>query len=705
MRIREFFSKYSNKWGIGWQQNLKDKKKSKITLIAILLVSSCFLTYYFHGILQTGTFFTHLFYIPIILASLWWKRKGLAVAIFLAVFLIFGHHFLRDYLTTANDYLRALMFVVIGSVVAMLTKAQEKTAHLNAVLDAIRNVSQLINRKKDRDKLLKDICDSLVETRGYYNVWIALLDKTGGLITSAEAGLGKDFLPMVELLKSGKLIDCGKRALSQAHLVITEEPVSKCPDCPLSAMYSDRGALTVRLEYGGNVYGLLSCSIPRDFILDEQDKALFKEVASDISNALYSLEAEEERKRAEEALRVSERQKKAILDASIDRIRLVDKDLRIAWANKTTTRELNVAAEDLVGHQCYKVFVGRDTPCPGCPAKKALESGQIEHSVLHRTKSKTIQGEAYWDGYAIPVKNESGDIVNILQITRNITKQKHAEEEKRRLETRLLQSEKMASIGQLAAGVAHEINNPTGFVSSNLNTLSNYQNDVSRLIVQHRELAEELKEAIASHKTLDSISKKLEHISELEKEIDIDFILDDTPNLIKESQEGTERIKKIVLDLKDFAHPGEDKVQTTDINKGIESTLNVVWNELKYKATVTKDYGDLPEVQCYPHQLNQVFMNLLVNAAQAIEKKGEIKISTQALDGQVKIAISDTGVGIPKKNLSRLFDPFFTTKEIGKGTGLGLNVAYNIIKKHRGTIQVESEVDTGTTFIIRIPVG
>ncbi len=272
-------------------------------------------------------------------------------------------------------------------------------------------------------------------------------------------------------------------------------------------------------------------------------------------------------------------------------------------------------------------------------------------------------------------------------------------------QAQLLQSEKMASIGQLAAGVAHEINNPTGFVSSNLKTLSDYQNDIARLTVQHRELVKELKGTVASQVTVAAISGKLDHIAELEKEIDIDFILDDTPNLIKESQEGTERIKKIVLDLKDFAHPGEQKLQYADINRNLDSTLNVVWNELKYKATVTKDYGDLPEVQSYPQQLNQVFMNLLVNAAQAIEEKGEIRITTRALDRQVEIKIGDTGSVIPKENLSRIFDPFFTTKEVGKGTGLGLNVAYNIIQKHKGTIDVESEVGKGTTFTIRIPVG
>lgn len=143
-----------------------------------------------------------------------------------------------------------------------------------------------------------------------------------------------------------------------------------------------------------------------------------------------------------------------------------------------------------------------------------------------------------------------------------------------------------------------------------------------------------------------------------------------------------------MINLKDFAHPGEQKLKYADINKNMESTLNVVWNELKYKARVVKEYGDLPEMRCYPQQLNQVFVNLLVNAAQAIEKEGEIRIATRALDGKVEIKISDTGKGIPEENLSKIFDPFFTTKEVGKGT-----------------IDVENTVGKGATFAIRLPLG
>ncbi len=276
----------------------------------------------------------------------------------------------------------------------------------------------------------------------------------------------------------------------------------------------------------------------------------------------------------------------------------------------------------------------------------------------------------------------------------------------RRLEdtqAQMIQSEKMASIGQLAAGVAHEINNPTGYVSSNLKTLSDYQKDIGHLIQKYQSLMESLSQGKSNGALNSEDIKAIKNIKAFEEDIDISFLLEDIDDLIGDCREGADRIKKIVQDLKDFAHPGEDKLQSMDINSGLESTLNVVNNEVKYKATVHKDFGDIPTVLAYPQQLNQVFMNILVNAAQAIEKKGDIHIVTRKKDDFVEVEISDSGCGIDPKNMSRIFDPFFTTKDVGKGTGLGMNIAYNIVKKHEGAIDVRSKPGKGTSFTIRIP--
>lgn len=262
----------------------------------------------------------------------------------------------------------------------------------------------------------------------------------------------------------------------------------------------------------------------------------------------------------------------------------------------------------------------------------------------------------------------------------------------------LLQSEKMAAIGQLSAGIAHEINNPIGFVKSNLKSLDGYLKDVISAIKQLTELFESnLENKIPEIQRLQEIKSFLE-------KIDVRFIMEDIPDLLTDCIEGTERIGKIVTDMKNFAHPGSNKPKLADINQCIDSTLNVVWNDIKYKAQVIKSYGDIPEIHCFPQKLNQVFMNLILNSAQAIENKGKIKITTESKDEKVQIKIADNGSGIKKEYLQKIFDPFFTTKPVGTGTGLGLNVVYNIIKMHEGTIEVNSQIGKGTVFKISLPI-
>lgn len=291
---------------------------------------------------------------------------------------------------------------------------------------------------------------------------------------------------------------------------------------------------------------------------------------------------------------------------------------------------------------------------------------------------------------------------NLQKIIRERTKElEKSLDDLKSTQSRLLQSEKMASIGQLAAGVAHEINNPVGFVKSNLNTLNDYRQDVMKLLDGYRSLEGALNQE-RQLPLAGPIPQALENVQKIKDKIDLSFILADYQKVVEESEEGLQRVAKIVSDLKNFSHLDKAELEHADLNKGIESTLNIVWNELKYKAEVIKDLGDIPLVKCYPQRMNQVFMNILVNAAQAIVGKGTIRISTRALNDHVEIQISDTGKGIPPEVLPKIFDPFFTTKAVGKGTGLGLNVVYNIIQQHKGTIDVESDVGKGTTFIIRL---
>jgi signal transduction histidine kinase len=259
----------------------------------------------------------------------------------------------------------------------------------------------------------------------------------------------------------------------------------------------------------------------------------------------------------------------------------------------------------------------------------------------------------------------------------------------------LMQSEKLASIGQLAAGVAHEINNPIGYVFSNFETLGTY---IARML----SMLEAYQQAEAS--IADSAVR--EKMRSLREEMDMEFLVEDIPLMMAESREGITRVRKIVQDLKDFSRvDANQEWQWADLHAGIDSTLNIVSNEVKYKADVVKQYGDIPEIECQPSHINQVIMNIVVNGAHAISgERGVITIRTGREGEQVWIEIADTGMGIPKDIQSRIFDPFFTTKQIGSGTGLGLSLSYGIIQKHNGQIEVHSEPGQGTTFRITLPI-
>ena len=259
----------------------------------------------------------------------------------------------------------------------------------------------------------------------------------------------------------------------------------------------------------------------------------------------------------------------------------------------------------------------------------------------------------------------------------------------------LIQSEKMASIGQLAAGVAHEINNPIGYIFSNFGSLEKYLADLFRMLAAY-----EASEASQSN------AQTLADIAALKHEVELEFLKEDIPTLMHESREGIIRVRKIVQDLKDFSHvDATQEWQFANLNAGIDSTLNVVNNEIKYKADVVKEYGELPEVQCMASQINQVVMNLVVNAAHAMgTERGKITVRTGVSGSNAWFEVQDTGSGIPKEVLPRIFDPFYTTKPVGKGTGLGLSLSYGIIQKHNGHIEVHTEPGVGTTFRVSVPL-
>jgi len=276
-------------------------------------------------------------------------------------------------------------------------------------------------------------------------------------------------------------------------------------------------------------------------------------------------------------------------------------------------------------------------------------------------------------------------------LRRNLAQLEAAHATLKEMGNQLQQSEKMAAIGQLAAGVAHEINNPIGFVNSNLGTLQRYIADLFKVITTYEQTEAELTPQTRAN------------LTELKRKLDLNYLREDSESLLAESLGGMQRVKRIVQDLREFAHVDETDKQWANLEKGMDSTLNVVWNELKYKTEVVKEYAGISDIECIPSQINQVFMNLLINAAQAIDKHGRITVRTGQEDQKVWIEVQDTGKGIKAEHLSRIFEPFFTTKPVGKGTGLGLSLSYGIVSKHNGRIEVCSEEGKGSTFRVWLP--
>lgn len=264
-----------------------------------------------------------------------------------------------------------------------------------------------------------------------------------------------------------------------------------------------------------------------------------------------------------------------------------------------------------------------------------------------------------------------------------------------------LNNEKLASVGQLAAGIAHEINTPIQYIGDNLRALADFFADIQVLVDKYRKLAYVVKSGQATPKNVDAVIAA-------EEECELEYVLKDAPEAINQSLEGVDRVSSIVRAMKDFSHEDRGLASSINLNQALHSALTVARNEYKYVANIVTDLGELPEVECYASQINQVFLNLLINAAHAIGdtgQQGTITVRTRPLGEQVEVAISDTGMGIPEDIHGKIFDPFFTTKDVGKGTGQGLSIAHRIIVQvHGGSITFDTRLGEGTTFFIRLPI-
>lgn len=355
--------------------------------------------------------------------------------------------------------------------------------------------------------------------------------------------------------------------------------------------------------------------------------------------------------------------------------------------------------------KCWEIMQCESVLCP-CYGKEPERCWQVVGSY---SQSPNTNARCYQDGLQchdckfykevnfdpiFQIGEQFNNMMHILEAQNTELQTAYADLKTSQMQ--MLQQEKMATVGQLAAGVAHEINNPLGFIISNIKSLKKY---VDRILEYVKAQAEYI--LLSEGKG----TPDAEGLAELKSKIKLDYITADIENLLQESLEGAERVRVIVQNLKNFSRVDQSERQSANLNDCVENTIKVIWNELKYKTTITREYGDIPATLCYPQQLSQVFLNLLLNASQAIEKQGEITVKTWAEEENIFISLADTGTGIPQDKINRIFEPFFTTKKVGQGTGLGLSICYEIIvKNHKGKISVHSEEGKGTVFTVQLPI-
>jgi two-component system, NtrC family, sensor kinase len=382
------------------------------------------------------------------------------------------------------------------------------------------------------------------------------------------------------------------------------------------------------------------------------------------------------------------------IEQSVETVVITDIEGTIAYANKSFEMVTGYTVDEALGQTPRMLKSGlHDERFYRELWQTLIQTGTWFGRLKNRKKDGTIFEE---EARISVVKDEAGNVTNYVAVKKDITHEAA-------LEMQLMQARKLESIGQLAAGIAHEINTPSQYVGDNIRFLQEAIDGFVAVIAKYDELRKEIDPQLKS-------GELYTQLQQTKEDFDLEFLLEEAPTAINQSLEGIERISKIVAAMKEFAHPGTGQMTMNDINRALNSTITVASNEWKYVAHVETDLREgLPMVPCYIGEMNQVFLNILVNAAHAIgsanRESGKIRVSTALEEPFVRIDISDNGTGIPEAIQQRIFDPFFTTKEVGKGTGQGLAMAFTTVtERHHGKLQVNSEVGEGTTFSLFLPL-
>lgn len=658
-----------------------------------------------------------------------------------------------------------------------------KIKHLNLALNAIRNVNRLLVKEKDQNSLIQGVCETLIKSRGYYNVWIILLDQSGAFDTHAESGLGEDFAAIIEQFQKGESIDCVQKALKQPNTIFTENPSSDCVDCPLSSKYSGWGALAVRLEYAGKLYGVLSASIPKQFVDDEMEQSLVKEIAEDIAFGLYTIELEEKHKKDSNALkeRIKElnyvfefsnliekpdisleeilqggvelipsamrypettcarltvedqefrsknyqdtpmklsfdlivygetvgvlevcclekksnfnngpflKEEKDLLNSVVERMGKVierKRNQKALWESEQRFRDLvdnsvtgisivqndeivyqNPAQEKLIGPLPRPVIFKADEEIH--PDDKQKVKAFYEKIIAGKSNTADIDFRFYpsekngnkqemrWvycRTSMIEYQGKESILFNIVDMTKA-----------KELEYLLNIQDKMTSLGRVAAGIAHEIRNPLSGFNIYL-------------------------------KTLEKIYTKNDSLEKVQK-------------ILKQLQTASNKIESVIRKVMDFSKPSEPKFVFTDINQPIKDAVELSATTLRKSGILFEySYADhLQKCNIDPQMIEQVILNLITNAAEAMknsDKEKRLAISSYLEDNYVCICVNDSGPGVPKVSKDKIFDPFYTTK--GNSSGIGLSISHRIIMDHGGSLDVYTSKWGGAGFKIKLPVN
>jgi PAS domain S-box-containing protein len=409
-----------------------------------------------------------------------------------------------------------------------------------------------------------------------------------------------------------------------------------------------------------------------------------------------------ERRQYEEKLRLQT----TALEATANGILITDRTGIIVWVNPAYTTLTGYSAPEVIGRKPSILRSGVHDQSFYKEMWQTITSGKAWHGELVNRRK---DGSHYFEEMTItPLVNASGKIDNFVAVKQDISHRKESEKELHLLDMQLRQSQKLEAVGQLASGIAHEINTPIQYVGDNTRFIKDAFGSLRKIVVNYQELLAAAKNGAFTPELAAKAEKALE-------DADIDYLFQQVPSAVNETLEGVERVTKIVRAMKEFSHPGGKEKTAADINCAIESTTTVARNEWKYVSDLKLDFDrDLPSVPCFLGEFNQAILNLVINASHAIADvvkrhpgtKGVIAVKTRRDGNFAEVRVSDTGTGIPEKNRPHIFEPFFTTKEVGKGTGQGLSLVYgSVVKNHGGTVTFETEEGKGTTFIIRLPLA